>query len=223
MNVVRVHFMVKTYRSNTLYLVLLDSDRAKMLARVLDEMKSHVESIVQVGHLYCLKNFMVESTNQKYITFDNYKILDTALQIVFHKETSIVPLPLNMCIFPTYPMVPSIEQINGIQCGNYLTDVVGRVCYGHKVQYLNQDGGHRVPTLEIYLLDWTCNVIPMVLIGLPLTNHVRIVRVIQDKSIIFVTRLKVIVHKPRTIFISSLMIFICHNLQFFYRCVVYKL
>lgn len=64
---------------------------------------------------------MVESTNKKYITFDNYKILDTALQIVFHKETSIVPLPLNMCIFPTYLMVPSIEQINGIQCGNYLT------------------------------------------------------------------------------------------------------
>lgn len=92
-----------------------------MLARVPDEMKSHVESIVQVGHLYCLKNFMVESTNQKYITFDNYKILYTAVQIVFHKETSIVPLPLTETIFPTYPMVPSIQQINQIHCGKYLT------------------------------------------------------------------------------------------------------
>jgi len=159
-------------------------------------MKSYVESMVHVGRVYCLKNFMVESTNQKYITFDRYKILETNLQIVFHKDTTIMPPPLNMCNFPTYPMVPSIEQINGIQCGNYLTDVVGRVCYGHKVQYLNRNGGHRVPALEIYLLDWTCNVIALVLIGLPLTNHVRIVRAIQDKSIVFVTRLKVVVHKP---------------------------
>jgi hypothetical protein len=50
-------------------------------------------------------------------------------------------------------------------------------------------------------------VIALVLIGLPLTNHVRIVRACHDKSIIFVTRVKVILHTPRTIFISILLSF----------------
>ncbi|KAF3329510.1 Phosphoribosyl pyrophosphate (PRPP) synthase 3 isoform 3 [Carex littledalei] len=173
-----------------------DWKRAKMLAKVPDEMKSYVQTRVRVGNLICLKDFKVEPAYQKHITFDKCKILDRDFQIVFDKDTTILPLPQSICNFPLYPMVSSIETIYGIQRGNHLIDVVGRVCYGHKVEYLNRDGGYRVPALEIYLLDWTCNVIALVLIGLPLTNHVRIVRACHDKSIIFVTRVKVILHTP---------------------------
>ncbi|XP_078151655.1 uncharacterized protein LOC144546928 isoform X2 [Carex rostrata] len=191
MNVVRVHFIWKTRRNNKLYLVLLDNDRAKILAKVPDEMKSYVENRVQVGHLICLKDFKVEPAYEKCITFAKCKIVDRDFQIVFDKDTTILPLPQSLCNFPLYPMVSSIETIYGIQHGNHLIDVVGRVCYGYKVEYLN-----RVPALEIYLLDWTCNVIALVLMGLPLTNHVRLVRACHDKSVIFITRVKVIVHTP---------------------------
>ncbi|KAF3334326.1 hypothetical protein FCM35_KLT20930 [Carex littledalei] len=196
MNVVRVHFMMKTRRNNRLYLVLLDNDRAKMLAKVLDEMKSYVENKVRVGHLICLKDFKVEPAYQKYMTFAKCKVVERDFQIVFDKDTTILPLCQSICDFPLYPMVSSIETIYGIQHGNHLIDVVGRVCYGHKVEYLNSGGGYRVPALEIYLLDMTCNVIALVLMGLPLTNHVRLVRACHDKSIIFVTRVKVILHTP---------------------------
>ena len=43
--------------------------------------------------------------------------------------------------------------------------------------------------------------------GLPLTNHLRLVRACHDRSIIFVTRVKVILHTPCMTFISVLLSF----------------
>jgi hypothetical protein len=94
-----------------------------MLVKVPDEMKSYVHQNMQVGNLYRLNNFKIEPMCENYPKFHKFNLIEAEFQIVFQKDTIVVPIHEPIFNFPHYPVVPSIGQIAGIQRGKQLIGI----------------------------------------------------------------------------------------------------
>ncbi|XP_078158085.1 uncharacterized protein LOC144553760 [Carex rostrata] len=143
-----------------------------------------------------MEHFRVEPLPLDGLRYENYKLTNDDFMIAIdERRTTLVTLQVDPN-FAIYPTPQPIDQIKAIPRGKYLTDVLGQVSYAHQVNFVEWRGRELVPSVKIYLFHPTGTVIPLLMVGKPFENNPGVLQAIEQKSIIFVTRVKVLVDTP---------------------------
>ncbi|CAI9274886.1 unnamed protein product [Lactuca saligna] len=180
---VRIDFVWVDIRESKLIMLVVDQNREKMVVVVPSSLIGRYLERGMQGRLYFINHFKLNSTPDDFPKYEGYNFVDDQYVIIVNQATRFTLLePVIENHFPTYPLVESIEYLMRNPHQRNLIDVVGKVIDGHLL--------HHDCSIDLLLRDQSGYVIQLILNGGPEALPFKLARSIQEKWIIYVSRVK---------------------------------
>ncbi|XP_021980074.2 uncharacterized protein LOC110876205 [Helianthus annuus] len=185
---VKVEFIWHDVDGKRLVVIFLDQHRQKIVAFVPQNLIHKYNDASLMGGFFSLNHFQIENLNYlECPKYQNYVLVWSEKKIVINEYTKLSSLTLTIPRGASlYPLVPSIIELKHDRRPQMdIVDVVGRIIEGKRDRCC----------FELSLQDKTGHTIQLFLSALKPSDVIRSIRAVQQRSIIYVSRLK-LVHLP---------------------------